>query len=137
MKIKISKYLFGVILVSMIGSTAFAAQQPNHRRESPTTTQENKNGQPFVLDNFKVIETTLDHLGVKNDELTILIRQGKKLEDVLKEKKIPVKKFKKEVIKEYYRAVDEGIANKQLTTEQSDQLKAAIKETVKGWLPKK
>jgi hypothetical protein len=96
-----------------------------------------KKSQPFVLDNFKVIEMTLSHFGVDSTKLADYIRQGKKLEDVLKAERISVRRFKRKIIEEYYKAVEEGVANNQLTEEQADKLKSAIKETVKGWLPRK
>jgi hypothetical protein len=106
----------------------------------PTATPAPNNSirpQPFVLDNFKVIERTLKCFGVDSTELANYIKEGKKLEDVLRAERISTKKFKRQVLKEYYKAVEEGVANKQLTEEQAKQLKMAIKETVKGWLPRK
>lgn len=90
----------------------------------------------FMLNNFVIIQTTLEKLGISNDELEKLIKQGKNLEQVLKEKDISVRKFKKEVLKEYYKAVDEGIEKDLITSEEGKKLKSAIKETIKGWLPK-
>lgn len=90
----------------------------------------------FTLNNFIIIQTTLEKLGISNDELEKLIKQGKNLEQVLKEKDISVRKFKKEVLKEYYKAVDEGIEKRLITPEEGKKLKSAIKETIKGWLPK-
>lgn len=91
---------------------------------------------PFMLDNFKVIANTLAGLGVDEAELTSYIKEGKKLEDVLKLEKISTRKFKKCIIKEYNKVVDEAVKNKQLTCEQGKQLKVAIKQTIKNWLPK-
>ena len=99
----------------------------------PTPDQKAK---PFMLDNFKVIANTLAGLGVDEAKLTSYIKEGKKLEDVLKAEKISTRKFKKCVIKEYNRVVDQAVKNKQLTCEQAKQLKAAIKQTIKNWLPK-
>ncbi len=90
----------------------------------------------FTLNNFIIIQSTLEKLGVPNDELEVLIKQGKNLQQVLKEKNIPVKKFKKEVLKEYYKAVDEGIDRNLISPEEGKRLKSAIKETIKNWLPK-
>ena len=92
---------------------------------------------PFMLDNFKVIATTLGRFGVDEGKLTNYIKEGKKLEDVLKIEKISTRKFKKAIIKEYNKVVDEGVKNKQITCEQSKQLKVAIKQTIKDWLPQK
>ena len=93
--------------------------------------------QPFALDNFKVIQATLAGCGVDEQELAAYIKQGKKLEDVLKEEKISTRKFKKRVLKEYCKVIDQAVKDGQLTNEQGAQLKEAIKETVKNWLPKK
>lgn len=92
---------------------------------------------PFALDNFKVIQATLAGCGVDEQELAAYIKQGKKLEDVLKEEKISTRKFKKRVLKEYCKVIDQAVKDGQLTNEQGAQLKEAIKETVKNWLPKK
>jgi len=124
------------------GQTAAPTQVPRPTptptpTPTPSTQPNEKKDQPFILDNFKVIEMTLNHFGVDSIKLANYIKQGKKLEDVLKAEKISVKKFKKQVVEEYFKAVQEGIANEQLTEEQASQLKSAIKETVKGWLPRK
>ncbi|WP_069998015.1 hypothetical protein [Cellulosilyticum sp. I15G10I2] len=103
----------------------------------PNDPSKQSQAQPFVLDNFKVIETTLKSFGVDSRELANYIKQGKKLEDVLKAEKISIRKFKKQVMAEYFKVVDQGVTNKQLTTQQASQLKKAIKETVKSWLPRK
>ncbi len=136
---KLTKKVIGYILIGLLALPSFAspASSPSTQpTQQPTQQQQNKVN-PFVLDNFKVIATTLKDLGVTQDELMTYIREGKKLEDVLKVRKIPVKKFKKTVLIEYYKVVDEGVAKKQLSEEQATQLKTAIQETVKGWLPKK
>lgn len=104
---------------------------------TPGTYSNGKKAQPFILDNFKVIEMTLNHFGVDRAKLADYIKQGKKLEDVLKAERISVRRFKNQVVKEYFKVVEDGLANNQLTEEQADQLKAAIRETVKGWLPRK
>lgn len=104
---------------------------------APGSSSNGKKTQPFILDNFKVIEATLGHFGVDSAKLADYIRQGKKLEDVLKAEKISVKKFKKQVVTEYFKAVEQGLDEGQLTEEQANQLKNAIQETVKGWLPRK
>ena len=101
-----------------------------------TKPAQDQKAKPFMLDNFKVIANTLAGLGVDEAKLTSYIKEGKKLEDVLKVEKISTRKFKKCVIKEYNRVVDQAVKNKQLTCEQAKQLKAAIKQTIKNWLPK-
>ncbi len=101
-----------------------------------TKPAQDQKAKPFMLDNFKVIANTLAGLGVDEAKLTSYIKEGKKLEDVLKAEKISTRKFKKCVIKEYNRVVDQAVKNKQLTCEQAKQLKAAIKQTIKNWLPK-
>lgn len=115
------------------------APRPGSTTNPSTTDAPNQSRQtkPFTLDNFKVIENTLKCFGVDSRELAQYIKQGKKLEEVLKEERISVKKFKKQILREYYKTIDEAIMNKQLTQKQSTQLKKAIKDTVKGWLPRK
>ena len=92
---------------------------------------------PFALDHFKMIVNTLKKMGVEENEIVTYIKEGKKLEDILKAEKINPKKFKKCITKEYFKVVDEAQKNGQITCEQAKQLKAAIKETIKNWLPKK
>lgn len=89
----------------------------------------------FTLDHFKMIVCTLKQLGMQESEIADYIKQGKKLEDILKAEKINPKKFKKCIIKQYNKVIDEGAKEGQLTKEQCKQLKVAIKETVKNWLP--
>ncbi len=104
---------------------------PNKKPECPNKPK------PFALDNFKVIQATLASCGVDGQELAEYIKQGKKLEDVLKAENISVSKFKKRVLKEYCKVINEAVKSGQLTNEQGAQLKDAIKDTVKNWLPKK
>ena len=102
--------------------------------------QDEKNAEkqkPFTLDHFKMITNALKKMGVSENQIVSYIKDGKKLEDILKAEKISTKKFKKCITKEYFKVVDEAVNNGQITTEQSKQLKGAIKETIKNWLPKK
>ena len=92
---------------------------------------------PFTLDHFKMIINTLKKMGVEESKVVTYIKEGKKLEDILKAEKINTRKFKKCIIKEYFKVVDEAVGNGQITKEQAKQLKAAIKETICNWLPKK
>lgn len=92
---------------------------------------------PFTLDHFKMIVNALKKVGVEESQIVVYIKEGKKLEDILKAEKINTKKFKKYLMKEYFAVVDEAVKNGQITAEQSKQLKAAIKETIANWLPKK
>lgn len=146
MRKKIAKIIAFIGLGSMLAVNLLASQpdrvlQSTPQQQTPNQTTpsvyDQKKPQPFILDNFKVIEMTLKHFGIDSAELANYIKEGKKLEDVLKEEKISVKRFKRRVMEEYFKAVDEGVANKQLTKEQASQLKNAIKDTVKGWLPRK
>ena len=90
-----------------------------------------------MLDHFKMIVITLKKLGVEENKIVGYIKEGKKLEDILQAENIKPKKFKKCMIKEYNKVVDEAQKNGQITGEQCKQLKVAIKETVKNWLPNK
>ena len=92
---------------------------------------------PFMLDHFKMIVNALKKLGVEEKEIVTYIKEGKKLEEILNEEHIKPKKFKKCILKEYNKVVDEAQKNGQITCEQAKQLKAAIKETIKNWLPTK
>lgn len=89
---------------------------------------------PFVIDNFQVIQSTLCKLGIPNDELEVMIKEGKKLPEVLEMRNIEVAKFKKALLKEYYNAIDEGVKNKQITKEEGKMLRLAIKQKVMSWL---
>ncbi|PHV71428.1 hypothetical protein CS063_05100 [Sporanaerobium hydrogeniformans] len=133
---KLIKKISVIALAGLLALPSLAASTTPAPSSAPTT-QESIQSKPFVLDNFKVIATTLNRLGVSKEDLLTYIQEGKKLEDVLALRKISAKKFKKVVLNEYFKVVDEGVAMKQLSAEQAAQLKAAIQETVKGWLPKK
>ena len=95
------------------------------------------NQKPFMLDHFKMIVNTLKKLGLEENQIVTYIKEGKKLEDILKAENIKPKKFKKCMLKEYYKVVDTAQKSGQITCEQAKQLKAAIKETVNNWLPNK
>lgn len=91
----------------------------------------------FVIDNFKAIQCTLEKLGVSQAELEGMIKQGKTLSDVLKDKDINVNKFQKALLKQYYCTVKEAQNKGQITKEEAKQLKGAIKQKVMSWQPKK
>ena len=108
--------------------------KPNTNK--PATDQEATQN-TFVIDNFKVIQGALQKLGVQPEELEVMIKEGKKLPEVLELKNIPVAKFKKALLKQYYSAINEGVKNKQITKEEAKMLRAAIKEKVMSWLETK
>ena len=111
-----------------------APVKPNTNK--PATDQEATQN-TFVIDNFKVIQGALQKLGVQPEELEGMIKEGKKLPEVLELKNIPVTKFKKALLKQYYSAINEGVKNKQITKEEAKMLRAAIKEKVMSWLETK
>ncbi len=88
----------------------------------------------FTIDNFKIIQTTLEKLGVTPATLENQIKEGKKLVEVLEAAEIPVPKFKKQLYKEYRAAIKEGVKNKQLTKEEGKTLTKAIKQKVDAWM---
>ena len=96
-----------------------------------------KEDTPFVIDNFQVIQSTLCKLGISNDELEVMIKEGKKLPEVLEMRNIEVMKFKKALLKQYYSAINEGVKNKQITKEEGKMLRIAIKQKVMSWLTTK
>ncbi|MBU3811074.1 MAG: hypothetical protein H9893_05405 [Candidatus Niameybacter stercoravium] len=111
-----------------------APTKPAHNK--PATDHESTQN-TFVIDNFKVIQGALQKLGVQPEELEGMIKEGKKLPEVLELKNIPVAKFKKALLKQYYAAINEGVENKQITKEEAKMLRAAIKEKVMSWLQTK
>lgn len=92
---------------------------------------------PFVIDNFKVIQNALCKLGISNEELEVMIKEGKKLPEVLEMRNIKVERFKKALLKQYYAAINEGVKNKQITKEEGKMLRIAIKAKVMSWLTTK
>lgn len=119
-------------------STSIKPAAPCKPLPKATPEQNNKQQQkPFVLDHFKMIVNTLKQLGVEESEITGYIKEGKKLEEILKAEKINPKKFKKCMYKQYCEVIDAAVKEEKITAEQAKQLKAAIKETIQNWLPKK
>ncbi len=88
----------------------------------------------FTIDNFKIIQQALITLGIPQDELEAQIKEGKKLVEVLETADIPIKKFKKQLYKEYTKAIKEGTKEGKLTKEEAKTLKKAIKEKVDSWM---
>lgn len=107
-------------------------QKPEQRQTESSDTRKGS----FVLDNFKVIQCTLNKLGVSNTELDGLIKQGKSLSDVLREKKINTNKFKRTLMKEYNCAIKDALQAKKISKDEAKMLKSTIKQKVKGWQPK-
>ena len=112
------------------------AKPDKHKKESKSDCG-TTNQKPFMLDHFKMIVVTLKKMGVEEKQIVTHIKEGKKLEDILQKENIKPKKFKRCIIKEYNKAIDEAQKSGQITCEQSKQLKAAVKETIKNWLPNK
>ncbi|MEG0152616.1 MAG: hypothetical protein RR744_05480, partial [Cellulosilyticaceae bacterium] len=98
---------------------------------------ETKPVEKFTIDNFKIIQQSLEKLGVSPSELDTMIKQGKKLIDVLNEKDISVNKFRKVLYKEYCLTIKAGVKNKQITKEEGKLLEAAIKQKVMSWMKDK
>lgn len=118
------------------GETVKPETKPTPAPTKPSTGNESTQN-TFVIDNFKVIQSALQKLGVQPEELEVMIKEGKKLPEVLELKNIPVPKFKKVLLKQYYVAINEGVENKQITKEEAKMLRSAIKEKVMSWLQTK
>ena len=88
----------------------------------------------FKVDNFQIIQASLQKLGIEPEELETLIKEGKKLPEILEMKEITVKKFKKVLLKEYYKVIEQGVKDKQITKTQGKMLKEAIKEKIDEWM---
>lgn len=127
------KYL-SLLLASMLLTTPLLACNTTPRANTSTTSACVK--QPFVIDNFKIIQTTLEKLGVTPAELQGMIKEGKKLGDVLEIKNIPEAKFKKVLIKEYNAVIKAGLEEGQISKEEANMLKYAVKQKVKNWSSK-
>ncbi|MGL6174948.1 MAG: hypothetical protein ACRC1P_10125 [Cellulosilyticaceae bacterium] len=96
-----------------------------------------KPSEGFMIDNFKIIQQALEKLGVKPSELESMIKEGKKLTDVLEVKNISYNKFRKVLYKEYCIAIKEGVKNGQITKEEGKLLQSAIKQKVMSWMKDK
>ncbi len=103
------------------------------KKEKPAKAEEGAEA-AFTIDNFQIIQKALEKLGVKPEELEKQVKEGKKLIQVLEEAEIPVKKFKKQLYKEYCAAVKEGVKADKLTKDEAKVLKKAIKEKVDAWM---
>ncbi len=125
------------LMATATTTTPTAQTQEKTDTKADAKANEKKATKPFTLDHFKMIVNALKTLGVSEQDIVTYIKEGKKLEDILKAEKIKPKKFKKAILKEYYKALDEAEKQNLITDEQEKQLKTAIKETVKNWLPKK
>lgn len=114
-----------------------SSQKPSTSDKYCPKNDTNTQQKPFTLDHFKMIVNALKRLGVDEKEIITYIKDGKKLDDILKAKHINPNKFKRCIIKEYCKVINEAQKNNQITCQQSKQLKATIKETIKNWLPSK
>ncbi len=112
-----------------LATTTAAQVAPQTTKEAPQATKE-----AFVIDNFKIISTCLEKMGVTPQALEGMIKEGKKLPDVLTEREISIKRFKKALIKEYNTVIRQGVADERLTVEEAKVLRKAIKEKVMCWL---
>ena len=142
MKKSINCVLSMVIAFAISSSTLLActaAPRPNLATEASCQTkcpEKEKERGPFVIDNFKIISGALEKLGVAPDELQAMIKEGKKLPEVLEAKNIKVDRFKKALLKEYNQAIQKGVEDKKLTKAEGKMLRQAIKEKIMNWLEK-
>lgn len=133
MKRSITKYL-SILLASMLFASPLLACNTTPRANTSTASACVK--QPFVIDNFKIIQSALEKLGVTPTELQGMIKEGKKLGEVLAIKNIPDAKFKKVLIKEYNAVIKAGLEEGQISKEEANMLKYAVKQKVKSWSSK-
>ncbi|MGL4345281.1 MAG: hypothetical protein ACRCTE_08795 [Cellulosilyticaceae bacterium] len=123
-----------VMLLCVLYANPILACNTTPRANTSTTSACVK--QPFVIDNFKIIQAALEKLGVTPTELQQMIKEGKKLGEVLEVKHIPDAKFKKVLIKEYHTVIKKGLSEGQISKEEANMLNYAVKQKVKNWSSK-
>lgn len=128
--------LLALVLASTPVFACTATPKANLSRTEATQQDkpEAKKSGAFTVDNFKMITQALEKLGVSEDCLNQMIKEGKNLPEVLQTKEIEVKRFKKILIKEYYKVIKQGVEDEQLTPADAKMLKYAVKQKIMSWL---
>ncbi len=85
------------------------------------------------LDSPEIIINTLANLGISGDELQEYIGQGKKINDILKEKQVPMVKFKKALTKEYRCRIKKATKDKVITKKEAKILTDLLNEKMNKW----
>lgn len=140
LKMKFKKVLLTLLAIMLIGAQtlAYADEIAPEGRPAPTQSEEAQENLGEIyhragLDSPEVIINTLANLGISSEELQEAVGQGKKINDLLEEKKITPKKFKKALTKEYRCRIKKAAQMKVITKEEAKILNDLLKEKMNKW----
>lgn len=127
MKIKNIILALSIVSVIGVGSTAYAATT-----SSPSETNQRCSGAGLRrITNLRgndILRSLLNSKGVSEEEISSALNSGKTLHDILNEKGVTDEEIKEYMVNEKTKAIDEAVANGQITEEEGNQLKENINE---------
>lgn len=126
---------FLAIMLMGTHSFVYAGQtSPPAIQVEPTETESlaelyNKAG----LNSPQIVINTLNNLGISEEELQGYVGQGKKIYDILQEKEVTMRQFKRALTKEYQCRIKEATKEKVITRKEAKRLRDLLKERMSEW----
>lgn len=137
-----NKIVVLALLVMVVGTTSFVyASEGIARRVENENQQENQKLEESLaelyhkagLDKPAVIIHTLVSLGISDQDLKEAIEQGRKIYDILQERKITLEAFKNALSKEYTIRIKQATKDKVITKKEAKTLTKLLKQRMDAW----
>ncbi len=139
---KHKKVILGFLVMLIVGTNSFIyagdkplqcveeENQQEHQRQQESLAQlYHKAG----LDKPEVIISTLERLGISNEDIQEAIEQGKKIFEVLQEKEITQKAFKNALSEEYDVRIKQARRDRIITRREAKLLRKLLQQRMDAW----
>lgn len=137
-----NKIVILALLVMIVGTNSFVyASEGIARRVENENQQENQKLEESLaelyhkagLDKPEVIIHTLVSLGISDQDLKEAIEQGRKIYEILQERKITLEAFKNALSKEYTIRIKQATKDKVITKKEAKTLTKLLKQRMDAW----
>ena len=137
-----NKIVVLALLVMIVGTNSFVyASEGIARRVENENQQENQKLVESLaelyhkagLDKPEVIIHTLVSLGISDQDLKEAIEQGRKIYEILQERKITLEAFKNALSKEYTIRIKQATKDKVITKKEAKTLTKLLKQRMDAW----
>jgi len=137
-----NKIVILTLLAMIIGTNSFVyANEGNIKRMQNENQQENQKQQESLaelyhkagLDKPEVIIHSLASLGISDEDLKEAIQAGKKIYEVLQERKITLEAFKDALSKEYTIRIKQATKDKVITKKEAKVLTKLLEQRMDAW----
>lgn len=133
------RVMLTLLAITLIGSNVFV--YANEIKTAPTQNEASESEEKSLaelyhqagLDSPEVIINTLVSLGISQEEIKQAVDEDKKIYDILQEKEVPMKEFKRALNKEYRCRIRDARRAKLITRKEARLLTNLLKERMKNW----